>query len=153
MVIIYSLSSAPIGEHGPVVGSTHGSVHHSVVAVTGDPDAGARLTSSIEHVVLYEGLGAIGLFAWGSLTLVPIGGRWQVMSRLALRFSLPMAIGLASLYGSLDEWHQSWVDGRCASIGDVAWDVFGASAGAVAGSILRSMRSVDGRIRRWITAV
>ncbi len=36
-----------------------------------------------------------------------------------------------TLYGVLDEWHQSWIPGRFPSLWDVLWDVFGLLLGLV----------------------
>ena len=40
-------------------------------------------------------------------------------------------IALATLYAASDEWHQSFVPSRTASIGDVMIDAFGAICGAI----------------------
>ncbi len=62
-----------------------------------------------------------------------------------------VAIVLASAWGAVDEWHQSGVPGRTASIADLLADVVGA---ALAGSVAlvsttrgrgRSVSPADGR--------
>ncbi|WP_084057504.1 VanZ family protein [Desulfacinum hydrothermale] len=40
-------------------------------------------------------------------------------------------------YTLLDEWHQSWVPGRCPSLGDFTWDLAGLAAGAFLVILLR----------------
>ena len=52
--------------------------------------------------------------------------------RLALaghRRSVPVAIGILAAHGALDEWHQSWVPGRTASLTDWIADVVGGLVG------------------------
>jgi hypothetical protein len=65
------------------------------------------------HAVLYAGL--CGLWLWARP-----GRPWQ-------------ALGLAMAYGAVDEWHQSWVPGRDASVLDWLADGVGASIIALLG--------------------
>ncbi len=56
--------------------------------------------------------------------------RWALDAWLrAPRARVIAAFSIASVYGFLDEWHQSFVPGRYASLTDVALDVAGAGAG------------------------
>jgi VanZ family protein len=56
--------------------------------------------------------------------------RWALNAWTRARIALAAgAIALTSVYGLLDEWHQSFVPGRYASLTDVALDVVGALVG------------------------
>jgi VanZ family protein len=46
--------------------------------------------------------------------------------------ALALAVGLASLYGATDEFHQSFVPGRSADVLDWVADTLGAAVGALA---------------------
>lgn len=63
------------------------------------------------HVVAY---GALGAFTWIALG-APERGRWAWV-----------AVGLAGVYGVVDELHQWYVPRRAASVGDVVSDFAGA---------------------------
>ena len=152
MVVVYSLSSAPLDEQGPSVTGAHYLVGAATAAATGDPTKAERLTPTVEHVVLYEGLGALAVISWASLRMLPLEGRWRRVACAAWRWSLPLAIGVALCYGMFDEWHQGWVTGRTASMDDVMWDVIGGAAGAVAVLVLRSLFVRSGWLRRWAVA-
>ena len=132
MALIFSLSSAPLEDQGPGVTGAHEAVEEAVtVAGGGDEAAGERRTPAVEHLLVYAGLGALALAAWSSLRLLPLGpGRVQRWTCATWRWSLPMAVGLALLYGMFDEWHQGWVAGRSAQWEDVGWDLLGGSIGA-----------------------
>ena len=129
MALIFSLSSAPLEDQGPAVIGAHEAVEEAVtVASGGDEAAGESRTPAVEHLLVYAGLGALALAAWSSLRFLPLGAhRW---TRAAWRWSLPLAVGLALLYGAFDEWHQGWVAGRSAQWEDVGWDLLGGSIGA-----------------------
>ena len=71
------------------------------------------------HLVEYSVLGALLFLA--ARTSFGLGGAKAVM--VAFAFSL--------LYGISDEWHQSFVPGRFASLGDVAADGLGGLLGAL----------------------
>ena len=155
MVVIYSLSSAPLEEQGPSVTGVHEAVEEAVTAAGGgDEAAGERWTPAVEHLLVYAGLGALALAAWSSLRLLPLGpGRTQRWTRVAWKWSLPMAVGVVFCYGVFDEWHQGWVAGRTASMDDVVWDIIGGATGAMAVLVFRSMFVRDGWLRRWAVAV
>lgn len=151
MVLIYSLSSAPIEDQGPSVTGAHQAVKVAVTSAAGDQAWGERLTPTVEHVVIYEGLGGLALASWCSLRVLSIEGRWRRFAGAAWRWSLPLAVGLAFCYGAFDEWHQGWVAGRIASVEDLVWDMVGAVLGAVSALVVRSMVARDGLLRRWVT--
>lgn len=58
-----------------------------------------------------------------------------------------IAVGLATLYGLTDEWHQSFVPGRDASAFDLAVDAVGAVAGVTAINVVRAFRHISGEMR------
>jgi VanZ family protein len=58
-------------------------------------------------------------------------------ARLSRRRAL-LAFALAALYGVSDEWHQSFVPGREATLDDVAKDAAGAALGALLASAVTS---------------
>lgn len=67
--------------------------------------------------------GLLGLFV-AAATLRPRGGTvWPPVRRGAV----VVILGLVALYGFVDEWHQSWVPDRDASVGDLLTDVTGAA--------------------------
>ena len=152
MVVIYSLSSAPLEEQGPQVTGAHQIVGAAMATATSDPVRAERLTPTVEHVVVYGGLGALALVSWGSLRMLPLEGRWRRVACAAWKWSVPLAIGVAFCYGMFDEWHQGWVAGRTASMDDVIWDVIGGAAGAMAVLVMRSVFVMNGWLRRWAVA-
>lgn len=77
-------------------------------------DLGIRGLDKIIHA------GAYGLLAGLWLITLPLGANGYPRRHIIL------AIGIASLYGIVDEWHQSFVPGRVADIWDLAADVAGA---------------------------
>ena len=81
-------------------------------APTAPPGSLRPLLHNSAHVVVYAILGALMLLALHGL-----------------RHRALVAWGLSSLYGILDEVHQSYVPSRVASIGDVLSDAFGAILG------------------------
>jgi len=84
------------------------------------PDAWAIFPDKIAHVILYAGLGF----------LVALYLKRNHKVRTILIWALAAAFCFA--YGITDEFHQSFVNGRCAEIGDVIADF----AGGLLGSIL-----------------
>jgi VanZ family protein len=78
----------------------------------------SRFMSKLAHVLLYAGLAFC-------LVRALTGGRRH--SRLPWAVSA-LAVLVAGGFGALDEWHQSFVRGRSASLGDVILDLTGASA-------------------------
>ncbi len=105
-------------------------IHHLAIDADGwwlssqtspGPDHGGlqSLASYIAHFMVYAAL-------WTSLA-------W------ALRWRLPaLAFALTVAYGAVDEVHQSFVDGRDATVVDLAVDALGAAAAwALAGRLRR----------------
>lgn len=85
---------------------------------------GAEITSvyldKVLHVIIYGILGALVMRAFrGALPDRP---------RLMLFLAAILAV---SLYGALDEWHQSFVPGRDMSAADFISDVIGAFLGII----------------------
>lgn len=72
------------------------------------------------HAVLYAGLGTVTVRA---LT----NGRWHNIHGAHAMGALLIAIA----YGALDEFHQSFVDGRDSNLGDLTADALGAGAAAI----------------------
>lgn len=103
---------------GPAVvwmAATFALSHRSAVSIPFDaPDY-------VAHAGAYAVLGA--LYVWALA-----GGRTLA---IAPRLVLP-AVLLAALYGLTDEFHQSFVPGRDASMTDVLADVVGGAFGAAA---------------------
>lgn len=58
--------------------------------------------------------------------------RWGIDGTGGTRSATWIAWLAAAAYGALDEWHQSWVPGRFATVGDWIADAVGAAVGAVA---------------------
>jgi hypothetical protein len=97
--------------------------------------------SSLPGTPLPDDPALYALFYWMSPSVqnalhVPayaaLGGAWCWALGAWLRVPVARAIGacaIASAYGVLDEWHQSFVPGRYASLTDVALDVAGAVLG------------------------
>jgi VanZ family protein len=56
--------------------------------------------------------------------------RWALVAWLRHTVAIAVsAFAVAALYGLIDEWHQSFVPGRYASLTDVALDAVGAALG------------------------
>ncbi len=70
---------------------------------------------NLGHVPLFAGL------AWVTLSAF-VGPAWV---------RVPLAAGLCLLFAVLDEWHQSFVPGRVAALGDVLADAGGIALGIV----------------------
>ena len=64
-------------------------------------------------------------------------------------------VGLMAVWGIVDETHQYWIPGRSMEAGDVAADVVGAAAGALAASITsrRLRRASSAKLQRPVTEV
>jgi VanZ family protein len=62
---------------------------------------------------------------YGGLTLL-----WAWALAPVSRRAIPLAAAIALAYAGTDEYHQSFVDGRAASILDVAIDAIGVAVGA-----------------------
>ena len=65
--------------------------------------------------------------------------RWPGERRFSLARALAI-VGAMAVWGVADETHQKWIPGRSMEGGDVAADVAGAAAGAVAASTLSTRR-------------
>ena len=99
----------------------------------------ARVTPGKLHVALP--LLIMGVFYWVSPSVqnvlhVPayaaLAWAWRCALGAWLRVAAARAIGacaFASAYGIFDEWHQSFVPGRYASLTDVTLDIAGAVLG------------------------
>ena len=61
--------------------------------------------------------------------------RWQGISRFSLGRVLAI-VGLMAVWGVVDETHQTWIPGRSMEGNDVAADVVGSAAGAMAASLI-----------------
>lgn len=81
------------------------------------PDNLPRHSDKLVHFLEY---GALGAFTWFALRCAPLAGK---SGRLFL-----VAWVFASLYGLSDEYHQSFVPGRDASLYDALADSLGALA-------------------------
>lgn len=83
----------------------------------------------VAHVIAYTVLGGTYLRAlWGATRLPTYG-------------MLGLSFVLASLYGVSDEFHQTFVPGRTASLGDIVADVVGAALGTgIAYAVYRRLR-------------
>jgi hypothetical protein len=97
--------------------------------------------SSLPGTPLPEDPAVYAVFYWVSPSVqnalhVPayaaLAGAWRWALGAWLRVPVVRAIGacvIASAYGVFDEWHQSFVPGRYASLADVILDVAGAVVG------------------------
>ena len=88
---------------------------------------GLGVADSWLHLVEYGGLGLLlsNLF-------------WARRGATTWRVLVPLPVLIGSLYGLSDEWHQSFVPGRDASLADVLADALGCWLGAtVAWAVLR----------------
>ena len=88
------------------------------------PDGHLWRLDKLIHAVVYGGL---ALLLWRALCMGP--------PRLGRRGAAVVAILGATLFGISDEWHQSFVPGRQASVLDAVADLIGAAA-AVLGAAL-----------------
>jgi VanZ family protein len=82
------------------------------------------------HVVAYAALGSALVLA-GPGQMARTGGWWWLGSW-----------ALATVYGGVDEWHQSWVPGRTASLADLLSDALGAALGV---ALVHAARAWDRR--------
>lgn len=80
------------------------------VSLPGDSD-------KLAHALAYAALGGSWAWALATLRLSPVS--------IVLR-----AIAFSALWGMTDEFHQSFVPGRSASLGDALADLIGAAVGA-----------------------
>jgi len=66
--------------------------------------------------------------------------RWAGRSRFSLARVL-VVVGVVAVWGVVDETHQTWIPGRSMEGNDVAADVVGSAAGAVAASVVSRKRA------------
>lgn len=85
------------------------------------PNPPGGLSDKSVHAITYGGLAAVALRAFA-------GARWIGVTPAAT----VSAAALTTLYGFLDEWHQSFVPGRESSLGDAVADTIGACLAVVA---------------------
>lgn len=76
-----------------------------------------------------------GVLAW--LCARPLGGKSARCGRRALL----RAWLLATLWGALDEWHQSWVPGRFSDVRDAVADTMGAAVGVLLWGCVGAVRA------------
>jgi VanZ family protein len=79
---------------------------------TGDSDPAVALVSNLLHVPLFAGL--------AFCLLKTLSGGQEIPLRLC-----GVVFLVAAGYAALDEWHQSFVPGRFASVGDFLLDITG----------------------------
>ncbi|MCA8977813.1 MAG: VanZ family protein, partial [Planctomycetes bacterium] len=86
------------------------------------PQTGTQLRALLHncaHVVAYFGLGG----AWTMALL-----RRERLPGSGASFRVAVAsVSLAVVYGLIDEWHQSFVPGRCCSVWDLLTDLCGSA--------------------------
>ncbi|MGO9570160.1 MAG: VanZ family protein [Desulfomonilaceae bacterium] len=83
------------------------------------PAAFTSVPDKVGHVILYAGLGFLVALYFKrnhQLSTLPIWG---------------LAAAFCFIYGISDEFHQYFVEGRCAEIGDVIADLIGGVLGAI----------------------
>lgn len=96
------------------------------------PEGGFWRFDKLIHAVVYAGLGLLFLRA--------LGLRHARLGRLGAAI---VAVLGATLYGASDEWHQSFVAGRQASILDLLADAAGAAVAVGVASLVRLRRSAS----------
>jgi VanZ family protein len=99
------------------------------------PDVGVagRIPDWITHGTSYLILGALVCRALAGGSTRRLTGRRAIV-----------AVLICLLYGTTDEWHQSFVPPRNASWGDVAKDLAGAAAGALLWQAIAARREDSG---------
>ena len=117
---------AELGLWFPVVGYCAGIFCLS--SLTMPPAAVDFIPDKLGHIILYAGL---GFFVARCLRVGHGFGRFAVIA-LAAAFSL--------IYGATDEFHQYFVEGRNAEIGDVVADFFGGIVGGLTYIVFRRDR-------------
>lgn len=94
-------------------------------SATGPDTAGWRAASNASHVPLFAGL---------ALCLALAFAAWPHRARAG------WVLGIGAAYAALDEAHQAFVPGRTTSLGDLALDLAGVAAVAVAICLVRGRR-------------
>ena len=97
-------------------------LEHLIPDITGTGNLEANVRK-LAHMALYASL---GFFAYAFFYLV---FQYKKMIKLRLIFALPFSLLFSLCYASLDEFHQSFVQGRGDSISDVMVDMKGAVIG------------------------
>lgn len=100
-----------------------------------DPIPGLRLvggTDKLAHAAAYALLGLLLTRAF-----------FKTWPRQGILRMAMLGVVVASVYGALDELHQTFVPGRHASLGDVAADCVGAMLGACFYLVLIRSRGLD----------
>ena len=90
----------------------------AVVIPFGTPDY-------VAHALNYAVLGVLLIWARA-------GGEWPVMTASLMAFAVVVAV----LLGIADEFHQSFIPGREATVQDVMADAVGASAGVLVAAVV-----------------
>ena len=93
---------------------------HVVSSVEGRKISSFAVDDRIAHYVEYFILGVLLVLALSAFDRK--GRPWRIAV---------FVIALAALYGAIDEYHQSFVAGRVASVKDLGFDVAGASTSAL----------------------
>jgi len=93
-----------------------------------------------------------GLLAmWTGLAWLPSSsathGRAAALPALGVQ-GIGVGFLLSLAYGLMDEWHQSWVPGRHAGLGDVMTDALGAVSVLACASLLAQPATTEGKLRR-----
>lgn len=112
-------------------------ISSSITPAPSEPDVLRSLLHNGAHVVAYAMLAGSWLLAHRPQ---------QLSAATSPRAAALRSVLLATAYGVVDEWHQSFVPGRVSSVGDLLADACGA---ALAVSALLALLRDDRAARRW----